>query len=84
MFSAHHQDISLVLLDMTMPGLSTDEIIAGLRAHASAVPILLTSGYASSDEITSLLDSGAVQGFLPKPYDLQQLMATVHTLLPAT
>jgi PAS domain S-box-containing protein len=81
MFSAHHQDISLVLLDMTMPGLSTDEIIAGLRAHASAVPILLTSGYTSGDEVTGLLDSGSVQGFLPKPYDLSELLKAVRSVL---
>jgi PAS domain S-box-containing protein len=76
--------VDLVLLDMTMPGMTTREIVPALRVIVPTVPILLTSGYASGDEITSLLDSGAVQGFLPKPYDLQQLMATVHTLLPAT
>ncbi|MFZ2413831.1 MAG: response regulator, partial [Candidatus Cryosericum sp.] len=66
--------VDLVLLDMTMPGMTTREIVRALRALTPKVPILLTSGFASGDEITSLLDSGSVQGFLPKPYELHDLL----------
>lgn len=77
----HHEDIDLILLDMTMPGLTTDTIVHALRRRDPDVPILLNSGYTSSDMVKSLLDEGLVQGFLAKPYDLPQLLQTVHDLL---
>ncbi|MHB8071119.1 MAG: response regulator [Candidatus Cryosericum sp.] len=76
--------VDLVLLDMTMPGMTTGEIIPALRALAPAVPILLTSGYTSGDEVARLLNSGSVQGFLPKPFDLQQLLATINAFIRTT
>jgi DNA-binding response OmpR family regulator len=76
--------VDLVLLDMTMPGLTTHEIISGLRQIDPGVPILLNSGYTSSDAVTSLLNEGTVQGFLAKPYDLHQLLATVNTFIRAS
>jgi PAS domain S-box-containing protein len=81
--TANAPHIDLVLLDMTMPGLTTDEIIAGLRRLDPAVPILLNSGYTSSDAVTSLLNENVVQGFLAKPYDLDQLLENVHRLMPS-
>ncbi|MHB8107812.1 MAG: PAS domain S-box protein [Candidatus Cryosericum sp.] len=80
---ANSPHVDLVLLDMTMPGLTTDEIIAGLRHLDPKVPILLNSGYTSSDAVTSLLNESIVQGFLAKPYDLQQLLQSIDSLLPA-
>ncbi|MFZ2413834.1 MAG: PAS domain S-box protein [Candidatus Cryosericum sp.] len=80
-FDMHHEDIDLILLDMTMPGLTTDTIVHALRRRDPDVPILLNSGYTSSDMVKSLLDEGLVQGFLAKPYDLPQLLQTVHDLL---
>ena len=80
--TANAPHIDLVLLDMTMPGLSTDEIIAALRGLDPTVPILLNSGYTSSDAVTSLLNDNVVQGFLAKPYNLEQLLDSVHRLMP--
>jgi CheY-like chemotaxis protein len=80
--TANAPHIDLVLLDMTMPGLTTDEIIVALRGLDAAVPILLNSGYTSSDAVTSLLNDNVVQGFLAKPYNLEQLLDNVHRLMP--
>ena len=73
--------VDLVLLDMTMPGLTTEEIMVGLRHLSPALPVLLTSGFASNDTVTRLLNAGTVQGFLAKPYEPGQLLASVAQLL---
>jgi len=76
--------IDLVLLDMTMPGLTTDEIIAAIRSLDPVVPILLNSGYTSSEAVTSLLNENIVQGFLAKPYNLQQLLESIGRLMSSS
>jgi nitrogen-specific signal transduction histidine kinase/CheY-like chemotaxis protein len=77
----HPGTIDLILLDMTMPGMTTQEIIPALRALDPRVPILLTSGYTSSDTVKQMLEEGAVQGFLAKPYEVHELLDSVRQLL---
>jgi CheY-like chemotaxis protein len=77
----HPAGIGLILLDMTMPGMTTDEIVRGVRALEPTLPILLNSGYTSNDTVRRMLDEGSVQGFLGKPYDLYQLLENVQKLI---
>jgi PAS domain S-box-containing protein len=77
----HQGTIDLILLDMTMPGMTTQEIIPALRALSASVPILLTSGYTSSDIVKQMLEEGTVQGFLAKPYEVHELLDSVQKLL---
>ncbi|HWQ22142.1 MAG TPA: PAS domain S-box protein [Clostridia bacterium] len=79
----HADSITLVLLDMTMPGLTTEEIVSELRRLYPTLPVLLTSGFAPSDTVTQLVDTGSVQGFLPKPYDFHELLQRVGQLTHA-
>ena len=73
--------IGLILLDMTMPGMTTDEVVQAIRVLDPAVPILLNSGYTSNDTIKQMLDEGSAQGFLGKPYELQELLSTIDQLM---
>src|SRR5664279_4680680 len=77
----HPAGIGLILLDMTMPGMTTDEIVQGVRALDPTLPILLNSGYTSNDAVRRMLEGGSVQGFLPKPYELHELLEKVQELL---
>jgi len=77
----HAAGVDLILLDMTMPGMTTDEILNQVRLLYPDLPVLLTSGYASSDVVTRLLDAATVQGFLAKPYEPGHLLASVAQLL---
>ena len=77
----HVGQLGLVLLDMTMPGMTTDEIVQGIRALDASVPILLNSGYTSNDAVGRMLDEGMVQGFLAKPYEADHLIAAVTQLI---
>ncbi|MHB8106308.1 MAG: hybrid sensor histidine kinase/response regulator [Candidatus Cryosericum sp.] len=79
----HPGSVDLILLDMTMPGMTTDEAVRAIRGMDAHVPILLTSGYTSSDTVRHMLDEGTVQGFLAKPYEQGQLFASVARLLRA-
>ena len=77
----HPADIGLILLDMTMPGMTTGEIVQAIRALNPTVPILLNSGHTSNDTINQMLEEGSAQGFLGKPYTLGELVGKVQELL---
>jgi PAS domain S-box-containing protein len=77
----HPVGIGLILLDMTMPGMTTSEIVRAIRALDPAVPILLNSGYTSNGTVNQMLEQRSVQGFLGKPYSLGELTDKVQELL---
>jgi PAS domain S-box-containing protein len=77
----HPVGVGLILLDMTMPGMTTNEIVQGVRALDLTLPILLNSGYTSNDVVRRMLEEGSVQGFLGKPYDVHQLVENVQKLI---
>ena len=79
----HMAGVQLILLDMTMPGMTIDEVVQAIRALDTTVPILLNSGYTSNDTVRQMLDEGGVQGFLEKPYNPGQLLEAVEDLLRA-
>jgi len=81
---AHRSDVDLILLDMTMPGMTTEEILGEVRRLYPMLPVLLTSGYASSDAVKRMLADGIVQGFLAKPYETEVLFVTVARLIRTT
>ncbi len=74
-------DIRLILLDMTMPGMTVEETVRAVRALDATVPILLNSGYTSNDMVKQMLAEGSVQGFLGKPYEPEQLLDAVQDIL---
>ncbi len=78
---AHPAGVDLILLDMTMPGMTADETVKAIRALDPMVAILLNSGYTSNDAVKQMLMDGSVQGFLSKPYDSPQLLEAVQGIL---
>lgn len=73
---AHAGEVDLVILDLSMPGMSGKETLAQLRAIDPEVPVLLSSGYDKRD-VRHRFDTEEVSGFLQKPYDGQTLVDTV-------
>ncbi|HEY5485126.1 MAG TPA: ATP-binding protein, partial [Candidatus Cryosericum sp.] len=80
----HPAGIGLILLDMTMPGMTNGEVVQAIRVLDSMVPILLTSGYTSNGVVKQMLAEDSVQGFLGKPYDLKELLSTIDQLMKRT
>lgn len=79
-YSERRDEIALVLLDLTMPGLSGEETARALLRTNPDCNILLSSGYNESD---ALLAVGPVRicGFLQKPYAAATLAAKVRDCL---
>jgi two-component system cell cycle sensor histidine kinase/response regulator CckA len=77
----HPVGIGLILLDMTMPGMTTGEVLQAIRGLDRTVPVLLSSGHASGDAVRHMIAQGSVQGFLGKPYALDGLLEKVRSLL---
>jgi CheY-like chemotaxis protein len=72
----------LVILDMTMPGMTGDQVLWKLRRLGCTAPILISSGYSVGGSIQDLVGgAGGADGFLPKPYTMQELSETVRTTL---
>ena len=69
MYREHMDEITLVLLDLTMPGMDGAETFHALRALDATVRVVMSSGYGEQDMATRFAGEG-LAGFLPKPYTL--------------
>ena len=72
MFKARHQELTAVLLDMTMPEMGGEEVFREIRRMGSDVPVILSSGYNES-QATRRFSGKGLAGFLQKPYTIHQL-----------
>jgi two-component system cell cycle sensor histidine kinase/response regulator CckA len=77
-FREHGANIDLVVLDVSMPRQGGARTFAELRALAPGVKVLLSSGH-HHDHLEPELRAG-IDGFLPKPYTLQQLVAALRAI----
>ena len=67
----------LVLLDLSIPGLDPEAFCHELAGRHGAVPILIVSGAIDSERAAERLGAS----FLAKPFELDNLVATVRKLL---
>ena len=79
MFSALAGEISLVILDMTMPVMGGVEALCALHAADPNIRVLGSSGY-SEQEALRQFGSG-LAAFLQKPYTVRQLFESVDAAL---
>jgi CheY-like chemotaxis protein len=75
--------IDLVFSDVVMPG-SMDGfgLAKWIRANRAGLPIILTSGDAAKADIANELCER--EPFMAKPYDLEQLVKRIRTLIDLT
>jgi DNA-binding NtrC family response regulator len=76
----HGAEIVVVILDMTMPGLSGEETFREMRRACPGVRVVLTSGYGEQDAMSRFTGEG-LAGFLQKPFQLADLRDILRALL---
>ncbi|MBK7366904.1 MAG: PAS domain S-box protein [Candidatus Eisenbacteria bacterium] len=78
-FRERADEIRVVLLDVTMPDMDGEAVLASIREHRSDAKVVLTSGYSAPPP----RGSGDVRadGFLGKPYRLEELARVVRDAL---
>jgi len=79
-YTEKRKKIDLVILDMIMPGISGAETFDSLREINPAVKVILSSGYSLTGQAQSIMDRGC-NGFLQKPFHLEQLSSKVREML---
>ncbi len=77
LFEREGGNVDAVLLDLTMPIMPADEVLSALRARHSTIKVLLMSGY-DEQEIQNRMGTSAIDGFLQKPFTLEQLNSALQ------
>ena len=72
--------VDLVVLDMTMPGMSGEEALQRIRTFRPKLPVILSSGY-NEAEATRRLTGKGLAGFIQKPYSAAQLAQRIRIAL---
>ena len=79
-------DYDLILMDVQMPvmdGYETTRAIRALANGKSRTPILAMTANVMEAEVQQCLDAG-MDGFVPKPFKQEELLASMRQVLPAT
>src|SRR5678816_797974 len=77
-----NEEISLMISDVRMPGISGLETLRRARKEHAVLPVLLVTAYADIREAVGAMRDGAVN-YLGKPIDLDELLAVSYTHLRA-
>ena len=76
----HRSGIELVLLDLSMPGMSGAEVLPELRKIRPDVRVMLSSGYSEAESM-KLFEGQQVSAFLQKPFTLSTLREKVKSCI---
>ncbi len=79
-FREHAEEIVCVLLDLTMPRLSGEEVFQEINIINPSVKVILSSGYDEQDAMQRFSNEGVV-GFIQKPYVFKLLIEKLRSVL---
>jgi len=77
---AQNDNYSLLILDIMLPGVDGWNIVDELRSDGSRVPIMMVTARDMVEDRVKGLDLGA-DDYLPKPFEVSELLARVRALL---
>jgi CheY-like chemotaxis protein len=72
--------ISLIILDLIMPGMSGDRCLKELLKINPQIKVIISSGYSPNHSVSKDIEKEA-KGFINKPYDLKNLLSAVKEAL---
>ena len=73
-------EVSLVLLDLTMPYMNGEEVLRELKIIRPSVKVLLSSGFNEVEAVRRFTGKG-LAGFLQKPYSAAVLAETIKRII---
>ena len=76
--AAHSREIDLALLDLTLPDIGGDQLLAELARDYPGLKVVLCTGALPEDDLRR---HPAVKGFLAKPFDFGELRRAVEQAL---
>jgi PAS domain S-box-containing protein len=79
-FRAGPGRFACLLLDVTMPGLTGEQVLAEVRPARPGLPVILTSGFLERDDPPG---EGGPLFYLPKPFGPSDLLDTVKAAVAA-
>lgn len=77
-----HEDLALIVMDLTMPRMGGIEALAALRRAHPRLPVVLMSGYALDPALRDL-QADTATAFLGKPFDFRALHQRISGLIHA-
>jgi DNA-binding NarL/FixJ family response regulator len=80
LFRARKNSIDVILLDMTIPGASSREVILEAGKIRPDIRIVLTSAYSRSMAVPSI-DAPQIKGFVRKPFQIDELVQLLRATL---
>ncbi len=72
--------IDAILLDMTIPGRSSREVVAEATQARPDLKVILTSAY-SEEMVMATINSPLIRGFIRKPFQFEELLQTFRNIL---
>lgn len=73
------KEISLVLLDLMLPGISGEEVLGEIRKQGNT-PVIVLTAKDGLDEKIGLLTNGA-DDYITKPFEIQEVLARIQVQL---
>lgn len=80
MFEENKDRINLLILDLIMPDLGGEIVYDRIKSLRPDVRVILSSGYSIEGQAESILKKGC-DGFIQKPYNLNQLAEKIKDIL---
>ena len=76
----HPAQIDIILLDMTLPGTPSREVIREAQRTRPSVKVVLTSAY-SQEMVAESIDASIVKNFIRKPFQVGDLVKLLRATL---
>jgi DNA-binding response OmpR family regulator len=74
------EDVDLVVLDLVLPGMSGEEVLAKLRVQRADVPVIVLTARDAVEDRVRNLNAGA-DDYVTKPFSFAELLARIHARL---
>ena len=73
--------VDLIIVDQRMPQMTGDAFLKAAREKYGRFTAIMLSGYADFESLVSAVNDGEIARFVSKPWNNQELLETVKTIL---